>query len=831
MNLSEKEGGGGNITILSILMFLVLISLISIVAADNSKDNGLYNLGKSFFNVDILGLSGGVIWDFFRMLMVEAQSQENSFFDDYTVNITDNTNINQTSIVNVSWDGNSNYFPKVTEIDPSSSLGVDLVGLWHLNDNVVGAGQNVSDSSSNSNNGTLFGGVDCTVLGQLNTGCGFDGDGDYVTLPNANTILTNNRTFTIAVWFNPRDISAAAAGNQILYLPGALSGRFTGFAVGFNTRGYHCQPSSSGTDCNTIGTVETGKWYHFALTHNGTTYKGYFNGDLKNTIERDLSTFGSGAAIIGSSLLVDTSKYFNGTIDEVAIWNNRTLTEQEIQQLYQNSLISGKFNSINISMGVEFNALNATWLESNPGATEVSISSGGINWCSINNGEQITELTCNQLPNSSFIYSVNFNANTNLDWVNFTWSNICNKNGIRDGAELCDGSDLGGQDCITQNYPANGILSCTNLCVFNYTSCSKLPKFDNFDGLTTNFTEVTNISNVSIPIIEKTQFGMINFTGRILDFTQLDLDRFVNISDRLIGIGIDTTGFGMNRLNVSARLVFYNVNLNDPVVKKDGVDCNAPECTNISYDRSESKFYFDVSGFSIYTVGETFVAQPGDGDTGPGSGPGGRSRTRTTHCSDRIDNDFDGLVDLNDPGCESSYDDSEEDIRKCRGRWVCDEWGECVNGIQTRECFDFNNCGTEVKKPELEQVCEESIIIPPTIEKLGDLTPLEVKRRSIYFVIILIIIVILIIVEEILKRRRRNGIKSNHRRIYDLIKLAEDNMDKEKLAGNYYNQARRIFEGHFRKCDEKTMKYIRKELLDLHNKIKREYKKEKKINL
>ena len=43
----------------------------------------------------------------------------------------------------------------------------------------------------------------------------------------------------------------------------------------------------------------------------------------------------------------------------------------------------------------------------------------------------------------------------------------------------------------------------------------------------------------------------------------------------------------------------------------------------------------------------------------------------------------------------------------CNETWNCTEWGPCMpNGTQTRICTDLNNCGLELKKPDLVQECE-----------------------------------------------------------------------------------------------------------------------------
>lgn len=42
---------------------------------------------------------------------------------------------------------------------------------------------------------------------------------------------------------------------------------------------------------------------------------------------------------------------------------------------------------------------------------------------------------------------------------------------------------------------------------------------------------------------------------------------------------------------------------------------------------------------------------------------------------------------------------------ECNPQWSCTLWKQCENGIQTRTCSDFNNCGTNEGKPLEEREC------------------------------------------------------------------------------------------------------------------------------
>ena len=62
-------------------------------------------------------------------------------------------------------------------------------------------------------------------------------------------------------------------------------------------------------------------------------------------------------------------------------------------------------------------------------------------------------------------------ANCLYDTAGCTQGALCG-NGIREGAERCDGADLAGVTCVTLNF-AGGSLSCANDCTHNTSSCNQ----------------------------------------------------------------------------------------------------------------------------------------------------------------------------------------------------------------------------------------------------------------------------------------------------------------------------------------------------------------------
>jgi len=88
---------------------------------------------------------------------------------------------------------------------------------------------------------------------------------------------------------------------------------------------------------NTV--LSTGQWYHIAATWDGSTSKLYING-VKETTEGTVSSMNSTIVntLIGASndsAGTGTTGFWDGNIDEVAIWNS-ALTQAQISQVYNN---------------------------------------------------------------------------------------------------------------------------------------------------------------------------------------------------------------------------------------------------------------------------------------------------------------------------------------------------------------------------------------------------------------------------------------------------------------------------------------------------------------
>ncbi len=70
-----------------------------------------------------------------------------------------------------------------------------------------------------------------------------------------------------------------------------------------------------------VGVMSIGNWYHVAGTYDGTTMKIYINGNLVNSLTTPGSIAYSNKPLYIGNLFIEPTRYFNGKIDEVRIWN------------------------------------------------------------------------------------------------------------------------------------------------------------------------------------------------------------------------------------------------------------------------------------------------------------------------------------------------------------------------------------------------------------------------------------------------------------------------------------------------------------------------------
>jgi len=209
----------------------------------------------------------------------------------------------------------------------------DLVGLWHFDEE---DGTIASDSSVYGNDGIVTGAS--WVAGQSGFGnaLSFDGVDDYVNVSDINSSLDVD-TITIEAWIY---LETSQTGNHNIVRKGPWADRTYGLDIGTPgmniIRGWVNQGPKGGSTALIAngGTVlETGEWYHVAMTYDGSQVRVYIDrvqdGISAGTTTGDIFDNNQSLRIGGQPLASEGRLPFEGLIDEVRIWRT-ALTEDQL---------------------------------------------------------------------------------------------------------------------------------------------------------------------------------------------------------------------------------------------------------------------------------------------------------------------------------------------------------------------------------------------------------------------------------------------------------------------------------------------------------------------
>jgi len=162
--------------------------------------------------------------------------------------------------------------------------------------------------------------------GRYNLAINFDGQDDYVYL---SSIGTFDKPLTFSAWVN-----ATAFDDYDGIISQYITG--SGYVLSLaNGKPSFIKEISGGNSVNATAQITLNKWYHIVGTTNGTTMSLYIDGVLNATASEAGDAMTDPDMIIGAW---DTTKYFfNGSIDEVFIYN-RGMNANEVKQLYMSNL-------------------------------------------------------------------------------------------------------------------------------------------------------------------------------------------------------------------------------------------------------------------------------------------------------------------------------------------------------------------------------------------------------------------------------------------------------------------------------------------------------------
>jgi flagellin-like protein len=184
----------------------------------------------------------------------------------------------------------------------------------------------VNDKSGNGNDGTVMGNAQWTPQGRFGGAFAFSDFGDYIEVfPSSYEMSNTSAAFSI--WFNATNLSSGYE-----HIMGNAN-------VGYNFIGaYNDRLRAEGTANSNYWfggiSVTTGRWYNLVISANSTDITTYLDGVVVDTRNCDYNIT---LRNIGSMYIGANRGFFNGTVDEVRIYN-RPLTYEEVIFLFNNTM-------------------------------------------------------------------------------------------------------------------------------------------------------------------------------------------------------------------------------------------------------------------------------------------------------------------------------------------------------------------------------------------------------------------------------------------------------------------------------------------------------------
>jgi hypothetical protein len=238
----------------------------------------------------------------------------------------------------------------MSEYSSAQTYPEGMVSYWKFDED----SGTIAYDSVNDNDGTIHGASRTT--GKVGDALSFDGSNDYIEIPD-HPSLRGMPELTVEAWAYPTSVvdhwdgivvkrNNYGAGNVTYQL---YIRRTPNLLDPHPTFGVANQSGTIGGLACTETVLSPNQWYHFVGLYTDDTVKLYVNGTLcgeKSLVGVNVydapHRFVIGTIVYGSG----QAYYFNGLIDEVAVYS-RALTEEEIQQHHQNGLNGLGYEIIN----------------------------------------------------------------------------------------------------------------------------------------------------------------------------------------------------------------------------------------------------------------------------------------------------------------------------------------------------------------------------------------------------------------------------------------------------------------------------------------------------
>ncbi|WP_066217710.1 PKD-like domain-containing protein [Formosa haliotis] len=181
----------------------------------------------------------------------------------------------------------------------------------------------------------------------------FNGINTSVNFGNAYNLVG---PFSIEIWAKPNSDS----GNQTIFSKRSSTNTTSGYDLTLSGTSIQFNYNDGGT-ISASGLSDT-RWYHIAVTYNGSIYKLYIDGVEKATAAGNGVQTNSGLALLGAKQTATLpNNFYNGWLDELRIWN-KALSVDQIREMMNQEIQdnSGKVRGVvipeNISGDLNWNS-------------------------------------------------------------------------------------------------------------------------------------------------------------------------------------------------------------------------------------------------------------------------------------------------------------------------------------------------------------------------------------------------------------------------------------------------------------------------------------------
>src|SRR3989344_198301 len=218
----------------------------------------------------------------------------------------------------------------------TSALSQGLVGYWKMDESTTPS----LDSSGNSNSGSWNGNVAATT-GKFGNGTTYDGTGDYVNVPDADSLDLGQgatKRWTVATWY--RATGAGTSAQMLVAKRSATGSSVTDYVIYTESNSIVWGTGSAADSCSWQILSEPSRdvWHHIVGTLEATGNESgrksiYIDGALSATCTYAIKAASTTDPVKLGAADNTANHFFNGKLDEARIYN-RALSPAEVSQLY-----------------------------------------------------------------------------------------------------------------------------------------------------------------------------------------------------------------------------------------------------------------------------------------------------------------------------------------------------------------------------------------------------------------------------------------------------------------------------------------------------------------